>query len=257
MGTIGLAAVGPLLSLLIPSASETVAAVSAAWLVAGRTILGWLEQRRTMEAVRVHELFDTKLFYLPWNTALAGRPPAPDDVAEAAGAIKKDDRYRNWYSIDLGEEPWPADVLLCQRQSMVWGRSDHRAYGTTILVAGVSWLLLGTVVAIVRDLSLVDYLVKIFLPIAPALLDSIDLARLHWQVARGREQVEHRIHDLWEGYKAGTGEVTVADCREIQNSAYLLRRDGPRVPNLFYKLRRGRVDAKTRAGTDALRTTEG
>ena len=35
--------------------------------------------------------------------------------------------------------PWPGDVLLCQRMSMIWGRRDHRAYGTTILITGIAW----------------------------------------------------------------------------------------------------------------------
>ncbi|GIH06652.1 hypothetical protein Rhe02_47190 [Rhizocola hellebori] len=256
IGTFGLAAIGPLLSLLVPSTSELVAAVSAGWLVVGRTWLSWMEQRRTLEAVRAQELFDTKLFLLPWNGSLAGRPPAPDDLAAAARAIKNDGPYKNWYSIDLSGTPWPADVLLCQRQSMVWSRSDHKAYGTTILVAGVGWFLIGLVVALVADLSLAEYLVKIFLPSAPAFLDSLDLSRLHWQHATSREQVQHKIHDLWRDYKAGTTVLSAADCRQIQDSAYLLRRDGPRVPQLFYRLRRSRVDESTRAGTMALRADE-
>jgi hypothetical protein len=106
---------------------------------------------------------------MPWNAALAGRHPSPDDVV-AAQHITDDTKYRNWYNMELGHTAWPADVLLCQRQSMVWSRQDHRAYGGTILVTG-----------------------------------------------------------------------------------YLLRRDGPRVPQRFYTLRRESSEANTRAGAEALR----
>jgi hypothetical protein len=34
-------------------------------------------------------------------------------------------------------------VLLCQRQSAILNRRDHRAYGTTLLIAGVMWFLVG------------------------------------------------------------------------------------------------------------------
>jgi hypothetical protein len=193
------------------------------------------------------------LFHLPWNSSLVGRRPTPDDVAAAARHIKSDTRYRNWYSIDLGNTPWPADVLLCQRQSMVWSRRDHRAYGTTILVAGVSWFLVGLVIALARNLSLADYLVKIFLPSAPAFLDSLELARLHWHHTAARQQVEHRIHDLWEAHASQPAALTIAECREIQDAAYLLRRDGPRIPDLFYKLRLTTSDESTKEGTAALR----
>jgi hypothetical protein len=254
IGTFVLAAAGPMLALFIPATSELVAAISAGWLVLGRTLLTWMEQRTTLEAARVQELYDTSLFHLPWNAALVGRRPVPDDVAAAARYLKKNARYYNWYSIDLGDTQWPADVLLCQRQSAVWSRRDHRAYGTTVLVAGVSWFLIGLAIALVRDLSLADYLIKIFLPSAPAFLDSLDLARLHWHHAAARHLLEDKIHDLWQAYRSQPEGLTIADCREIQDSAYLLRRDGPRVPNLFYKLRRATLDASTRAGTVALRS---
>lgn len=252
LGTFVLAAAGPILAVFVPSTTDGVAAISSGWLVLGRTLLTWLEQRSTLEAVRVQELYDTKLFRLPWNAALAGRQPAPEDVAAAARHIKDDTRYRGWYSVDLGTTPWPADVLLCQRQSMVWGRRDHRDYGAAVLLVGVLWFLAGVGVTLARDLTFADYVIKIFLPSAPAFLDSVELARLHWHHAAARQQVEHRIDDLWQAAAAGLSAVTVTDCREIQDAAFLLRRDGPRVPTLFYRLRSPTSDAATRAGAAAL-----
>jgi hypothetical protein len=75
---------GPILTLFLAGSGELVAAISAGWLVLGRTLLIWMEQRTTLEAARVQELYDTQLFHLPWNTALVGRPPSPDDIAAAA-----------------------------------------------------------------------------------------------------------------------------------------------------------------------------
>ncbi|MFF3487944.1 S-4TM family putative pore-forming effector [Streptomyces sp. NPDC002701] len=63
--------------------------------------------------------------------------------------------------MDLGGTPWPGDVLLCRRQSMVRRRRDHHAYGTAVLATGIAWCLVGLVLAVVRDLSLADYLVKV------------------------------------------------------------------------------------------------
>jgi hypothetical protein len=256
LGTFVLAAAGPILSLFIPATSDVVAAISAGWLVLGRTLLNEMERRSTLEAVRVQEMYDNSLFYLPWNTALVGRRPSPDDVAAAARHIKDDTAYRKWYSIELGNTPWPADVLLCQRQSMVWGRQDHQAYGSAIFIAGVTWFLVGVVVALVHDLSLAEYLIKIFLPSAPAFLDSVELARSHRQQSANRQQVEDKINDLWEAGQIRPELLTAAACREIQDSAYLLRRDGPRVPHLFYRLRKKSSEANTQAGAQALRSTD-
>jgi SMODS-associating 4TM effector domain len=251
-GTLALAAIAPLAVIFAPSSGDLLAAISAGWLVLGRTILAWLEDHEVADAVRVHELYDTKLFRLPWNTALAGREPAPEDVAAAADHITDDTRYRDWYTINLGATPWPADVLLCQRQSMIWSRSDHRAYGRFILIVGATWLLVGVAVGIGRDLTLADYLIKIFLPSSPALLDSTELARAHRRHATKRVQAEHDIQDLWDAHRAAPETVNPADCRKIQDAAFLMRRDGPRVPAFFYKLRRDRSHASTAAGATSI-----
>lgn len=251
-GTFILASVGPVISLFVPVTTDLVAAISAGWLVLGRTLLTAMEQRRTRDAVRVQELYDTDLFYLPWNAALVGRRPSPGDIAAAARHIANDVDYRKWYSIDLGNTPWPADVLLCQRQSMVWSRQDHRAYATTILTAGITWFLIGVIIALIRDLSLADYLIKIFLPGTPAFLDSVELAREHRQHATSRQQVEDKIDDLWAAHHTRPETLTVPATREIQDSAYLLRHNDPRVPQLFYKLRRKASEENTHVDAQEL-----
>lgn len=251
-GTFTLAVAAPLIALAVPPTAETLAAISAGWLVLGRTVLTGLERRDIGKAIRAHELYDTKLFHLPWNAALAGRPPIPDDIAAAARHITDETPYRGWFSIDLGDTPWPADVLLCQRQSAIWSRRDHQAYGTTILLVGIAWFLLGLTIAISGELSITDYLIKIFLPSSPAFLDSVELAREHWRHAIARERVEHDIHDLWNQYQNDLAALPPSECRKIQDAAYLLRRDGPRVPSFFYRLRRTHTEASTAAGTQAL-----
>jgi hypothetical protein len=217
-GTFVLATVAPIVALLVPPSSDILAAIAAAWLVAGRTVLSWLEEHGILYAVRVQELYDTRLFKLPWNTALAGREPAPEDVAAAAARVRDDTRYRDWYCIDLGDVPWPGDVLLCQRMSMIWSRRDHRAYGTTVLVTGIAWFLLGLGVALARDLSLAAYLIKIFLPSSPALLDCADLARSHWRHATRREHAEYEIRDLWEAHRTDPAAIDPGACRKIQDT---------------------------------------
>jgi hypothetical protein len=252
LGTFALATIAPIVSLLVPATSDILAAIAAGWLVAGRTVLSWLEEHAVLRAVRIQELYDTRLFKLPWNTALAGREPAPEDIVTAAAHIRDDTRYRNWYSIDLGDTPWPGDVLLCQRMSMIWGRRDHRAYGTSILVTGIAWFALGLAIALARDLSLAAYLIKIFLPSSPALLDCTDLARSHWRHASRREHAEQDIQDVWETHRTDPAQIAPVTCRNIQNTTYLLRRTGPRVPEFFYRLRRSGTAAAVSAGATAL-----
>jgi hypothetical protein len=244
--------VAPVAVLLVPTGGEILAALGAGWLVASRTVLTWLEEYAVLRALRVQEFYETRLFELPWNTTLAGREPSPEDVTAAAAHIRRDRRYRDWFSIDLGDTPWPGDVLLCQRQSMVWSRRDHRSYGTVILAAGLTWFAIGLALALYRDLSLSAYLVRLFLPSCPALLDCVELARDHWRHAARREKTEQEIQDLWDAHRTDPAGIDPAECRRIQDAAFLLRRDGPRVPGFFYRLRRPASTHSTTTGTAAL-----
>ncbi|MFC1434009.1 S-4TM family putative pore-forming effector [Streptacidiphilus sp. N1-3] len=151
------------------------------WLVIGRLVLTGLEQNSCLQAVRVQELYDTELFRLPWNQALAGRRPTPDDVASASRHIKEQIPYLDRYSIELGDTPWPGDVLLCQRRSAVWSPCDHRAHAVFIMTASATWPLAIITLATARDMTLAAFLISLFLPSTPAITDAVELTRTHWR----------------------------------------------------------------------------
>ena len=73
-----------------------------------------------------------------------------------------------------------------------------------LYVAAAIWSLFGVVFALSRNMTLAEYLVKLFLPSAPAYLDSIELARSHVQHSQSREQLENDLDDLWD-QTANTG----------------------------------------------------
>ena len=253
-GTLLLALASPVVVILWPEGSDLLAAIAAAWLVVGRTALTRFEDHRIDQAARVQELYDTRLFNLLWNRAVAGREPAPDDVAAAARRIKKDAPYRDWYTVDVSGLSDVEAVILCQRQSAVWARRDHTGYSRVLYVTVAFWALFGVAFALARNMTLAEYLVKIFLPSAPAYLDSIELARSHAQHSQSREQLENDLRDLWD--QRGTRALTLQDCREVQDAAFTVRRTGPRVPNWYYKIRRSRMASDTTAGAQALRESD-
>lgn len=252
-GTLTLAVTGPVLALGGVDTKGVLGAISAAWLLLGRTVLTALEQRARTQAVSVHELYDTELFKLPWNDALASRPPLPDDVAAAARRQPDHERFRDWYTVDLTDVPWPADVLLCQRQSTVWGRGDHRAYASTVAVLGVFCLLVGVIIAVALHLTLADYLVKLFLPTAPALLDAVELSRSHRSTSDTRTSDVVAIDDLYNEHRDDLSAIPIHEVRAVQDASFIARTDTPRVPGWFYAIRRRGTEADTAAGVDTLR----
>ena len=63
--------------------------------------------------------------------------------------------------------------------------------------------------------------------------------------------------DIWDAYRDDPASIDPTSCRNIQDTAYLLRRHGPRVPAFFYKLRRPATEAAMAAGPTALRSRSG
>lgn len=237
--TLGFAFLAPVITFFWPASSDGVAAAAGCWLLFSRTVISGAESRERRRAVTAQELFDTRLFGLPWNLSLAGRPPAEEDIHSAAAKYDRPGG-QNWYA-DTEDVPWPLDVVLCQRSSAVWGRRTHQMYAIAIGGFGAALFIAGIVIAIVWDLSTTDYLVRLFLPSVPALLDTIDLARTHRQTAAEKKKIEDDADDLWEKGLQDPSNVTLPfECRRLQDQTYRLRLDGPRVAYWLYRLRRNK-----------------
>jgi hypothetical protein len=252
-GALGFAAAAPIVTFWLPSAADVVAAIAGAWVLLGRTLIAVAEGRELKMAVTIQEQFDTDLFGLDWNGALAGVKIAPEDVTEAARHIHDDSMLRNWYASTAGV-PRPLDILLCQRASAVWGRRTHSDYALTLAALGCAWFLAGLVMAVFAQLSLAGYLIKLFLPSQPAYLDAVDLFRSHWRQSDHKRLIERQADIIWDRAcsESGADSVSLSDCRAIQNESYRLRRHGPQVAQWFFRLRRDRDEQAMRDGVSAL-----
>jgi hypothetical protein len=254
VGTLVFALLAPVLVFWEPAWGDGVAAIAGAWVLLGRTLLSWLEDRFVLRAVTIQEQFDVELFDLEWNESLAGPKAAPEDISSAAMKVHKDkqaSKLRDWYAND-DQAPWPLNVLLCQRSSAVWGRRGHIQYAFVILGLGVAWLIAGLVMATVAHITVGGYLIKVFLPSQPAFLDTLDLFRGHLSQSQAKEALELKTTELWTRGVGDLDSVTAQDCREVQDQSYQLRRRGIQIPQLIYKLRRKQDEKAMRAAVSRL-----
>lgn len=251
LGTYSLALLTPLLGLLWPGRAALIGALAAAWLVIGRTVFSYIEQTYSARAADIQEILDTELFGLPWNGAVAGRQDrVREDIAEAA-PHRRQPTHRNWYNA-VDATPWPADVLLCQLQNVAWGRRNHRAYLPYLVACGLALVLLDLAWAIGRDMSVYDFLILLFLPTAPALLDLADLILSHHRHGQAKGRTEDNIRELLQRLTGGE-QIDRDECRRVQDAIYQLRCTGPRIPAWFYRHHRPKDHAVLAASLDDLR----
>lgn len=228
--------VGVLLALLVPSTEEYVSAIAAAWLVFGRAVLGGYEERERRCGALAQELFDTRVFELPWNASAVGARPAPEDVRNW-GRGRDDEGLRDWYP-DARPARHPLDVLLCQRSIITWARQDHATYADLLRWAAGIAFVATIVLGVVLGLSLGEYLLRLGVPVLPAGLDVLDIAKANAQVARSKRRLEQRADLLLDGARTSGTAPTIAECRELQDGIYATRLL-PGVPSWMYAVTRG------------------
>jgi hypothetical protein len=257
LSTLILAGVAPFIAYFYPVTSGLLAAVAAGWLVIGRTVLSHFEDKHTGTAVSIQELYDTMLFRLPWNSSLCGAKPSEVDIAAAANKKRRGREFDgDWYTLDLSKAHWPGDVVLCQRQSASWSSSIQDKYADFVAILASAWFLGGVVFALGTSLSVGDYLVRLFLPCAPAFVDAVGLFREHKASAARRGALATEIEGQWEAYCRDQESLTITVCRQNQDVSYLTRRSSPRVPKFFYELLRSSMDVATRQGTEPMINAE-
>lgn len=254
VGTLAFALAAPIVLFWKPEWGDLVGAVAGVWVLAGRTILSWLDRRHLQKAVTIQEQFDVDLFDLEWNYSLAGHKVAPEDIHTSANRVRKGrqlDRLRNCYP-DVDGAVWPLNVLLCQRANAVWGRRGHHRYAYLIASLGLTWFIAGIVMAIIAHVTLAGYLVKVFLPSQPAFLDTVDLFRGHHGLSLEKESLENDITALWEKGVGNLVDVTKQDCRKFQDQMFRLRQSGMQIPQVVYLAFRKQDEKAMRAASARL-----
>jgi hypothetical protein len=197
--------------------------------------------------VLVQELFDCELFGIGWNGALAGRRPAPEEIHDWAEK-QGENGLRGWYA-DVSLARPLLDALLCQRSSVVWGRRNHEIYSLVVVTLGIAWLIFELALGVLLELSISQFLVRLFLPSLPALLLAGDIYDVHRAQAMEKAVLESRIDEVWESSLSTGRTPERGTIRQIQDRVFELRL-GPRPPTALYRRRRQRDQAAMEAAVE-------
>lgn len=254
IGTIGLAAIAPLIYYLIPDSRAILAGIGGVWLLISRVVLEGIEAKRIKQAAKIQEQFDVELFKLPWNRVLVGNKLSPELISSADRGYTGDrEKLKDWYA-DTGNVPYPLDVLLCQRANLVWDWRLRRHYACGISALTGLLFGLGVILAIATNLTLLDYLLALLIPSLAALLKGVEVARAHFKTAAEKEKIEREISVLWEAGLRDPISVSREQCRCIQDCIYVLRSKGPLVPDKWYTWLRDRYRVDMQSAVAELRT---
>jgi len=217
--------------------------VAAIALPAGRIVIGivggvitflWsvlgsgCEKRLRKQAAFVQEEFDTYVFDMRWN-ALAAEHPSPTFITEAANRYRGN-RTKDWYP-DTGTVARPLDVLICQRSNLGWGASVHRLYAALLTCLLVGIILAGLAVALIGNLTNIDALVALVVPLLGPAHELIKMIGDNRDSSDTKTKLETKVHSLWERALRPDHEITITDCRAVQDQILSIRQVNAHVPD--------------------------
>ncbi|GAA2188711.1 S-4TM family putative pore-forming effector [Micromonospora lupini] len=225
----------------------TVTTLPAAWITvlgavwAGLYSIGlasWVE-RELHRAAKLQEMFETELFRLSWNTALAGPVVRAEDVSRLGGKFASRKMSDDWDHVP--SLPRPFDVLARQIQNLGSGSRIRRRYADVIQGVLLVWTVGGAVVGLVGEFTVGEIVLRWYIPSLGGLLLGIDVVRQQRAIARDRERACTFVED--EVLKAATrvaGGPSSADLlvlsRQVQDILFKTRCQAPRAPSgPFYR----------------------
>lgn len=242
LGSIGIAAAAPIIVLAWDTAGPWLGAVAGMWLIAARFVFRPREQTSNDRAAMVQEEFDTYVLAIPWNPACGDHLQPQQRAAATRRHFSRHESERRaalqrWYP-DTGALRRPYDTLVCQQSNLSWTSQLHTEWTVVLTGFAVLLVLLGAVLALQMGLSFGQWLLALFAPTLPAIVDVADEWELHRRRAELQGAADRDARARWTSAIEGTAEVSVQDCRNIQDSILRLRREPVLVPERFYSMRK-------------------
>lgn len=202
----------------------------------------WHDDRRKV-AARIHEDFDCRVLNLPWNDALSGPQPAPEDIHEAAAKAKVATRaqFTNWYAPIVACLPEHKARVVCQRTNCWWDGKLRRHYRHIVLIVLGIVGFVAFLMSFWAEMGLQEFILSVATPLLPFLLWGVCEARRQNEAADSLDRLKTLAGRLWKEIQEGmTATAATRRSRELQDALYLNRRTNPFVFNWIYrKLRRG------------------
>jgi hypothetical protein len=195
------------------------------------------EKQRRRVAACVQEEFDTHVFRMSWNSIFADHP-SPTVIAESARRYKGN-RTRDWYP-DTGQVARPLDVLICQRSNLGWGSSVHRFYAGCLTAVGAVTGMACLGIGLAAGFTISEWLFAMVVPLLGPARELIDMVRAHTESAETKTKAEAQVLELWRRGKQAGENVSIQDCREMQDRILTIRQSNAHIPDWIDNIRRGR-----------------
>jgi hypothetical protein len=207
-------------------------------------------------AASVQEHFDCKVLQLPWNGALAGRHPNPEDIHEAAEGHTSSSAapLEDWYPYAVSALPLYQGRLVCQRTNCWWDSKLRQRYSNWI--RGTVFVLSACVFALglLNGMSLQKFVLAVMAPLLPAALWAAREWRRQSETALESDRQKEDSELLWS--QVVSGEVSEPEVlrrsRELQDAILVRRRGNAPVFDWVYRRLRSKQEDQMNVAAEVM-----
>ncbi|HEY0010766.1 MAG TPA: S-4TM family putative pore-forming effector [Candidatus Paceibacterota bacterium] len=191
------------------------------------------EHRETAAAVQ--ELFDTRLYELPWNDFVAKKKPDDELIALWARPLELDNQaLKDWYPREVGKADLDFARFVCQRTNLWWDSTLRQNYVRFLIFILIATGVVLALLSIYFELSVAAALVQLLplLPLANLLQEQV---RDHWETYSQnislKGQIDEQIEKMVRREVLETPSVV---SRIFQDEIFRHRRKSSLILDYFY-----------------------
>ncbi len=201
-----------------------------------------LHSSKREQAAGIQELFDCELLDLPCHDLISRSIPDTVEIMEAAEKYKRSDptykALKDWYSPEVDRLPLYLARLVCQRCNCLWDVQLRRKYLQGVRATFFLLCFLVLTVALIRGLTVGNFLLVIIAPLLPAIGWMTRKLREQNEAIRRRNTLKQYAEELWTDAlkKRVAVEEIEHKSRNLQDQIYNNRCSNPLILDMFYKI---------------------
>ncbi|NEC92171.1 S-4TM family putative pore-forming effector [Streptomyces sp. SID12501] len=212
--------------------------VGVIWAFVYASLLQRYVDRKLQMAAVLQEMFYVQQFRMPWNAVVAGDPLRAEDVRQLVRQYRGSEQsLRDWY--EMPNLSYPFNVLVKEYQNLSWGQRIRRRYAYLAVFLTASWVSLGVILGAVGSFTLVDLVLRWFVPSLGLLMLGFETCREQFSIAAERNRLCQLVYSSCEavigGRSLGSTERLLVFARQVEDVLFLTRKKAPRVPRWFYE----------------------
>ncbi|MDX2082656.1 MAG: S-4TM family putative pore-forming effector [Rickettsiales bacterium] len=205
----------------------------------------WLtpwQKKLQADATKIQEIFDCDVLQIPWNEIKAGRLPEPELVKKYSDKYKaeKMPTLRDWYPVEVSDLPLHVGKIICQRSNCWWDSTQRRQYANIIVTGLAILFFIAVVLALKKNLGLLDFVLNILIPFFPAILFGVQQYHDHKETANRLDSIRAHFESLWQEILSDSiiKKRLEEKTRSLQDEIYDNRRKSPLVFDEIFKMLR-------------------